>query len=270
MIYASSATVERNGTAVEIPIPENIVEMLTDGGAKAMFYPRVPAVFNQYGEDSPNANSGLLKNDKFVMFDSSAVRFHDEVRTFAKNHPGRTIEAIVERDGQQIELQLAVSDSGLFGIEMMFPKLSDMKKSGMYAFEVREYGFAESFPAGVAKAWDKLKGYVQQFKLIFNPKTGAYKSVGGFGAIGSMFSPTWDWRWFWEMTAILSVILAFMNILPIPALDGGHVMFLLYEMVTGRAPNQKLMEKAQIIGMLLLLTLLILANGNDVFKAIFK
>jgi regulator of sigma E protease len=131
----------------------------------------------------------------------------------------------------------------------------------------KEYGFFEAFPAGIALGVNTLKGYVGQMKYLFS-KEGA-KQLGGFGAIGSIFPSTWDWHQFWNMTAFLSIILAFMNILPIPALDGGHVLFLLYEIIARRKPSDKFMERAQMIGMLLLFTLLIWANLNDIIRYLF-
>ena len=131
-----------------------------------------------------------------------------------------------------------------------------------------EYTFAQAIPAGIALGWETLTSYIKQFKLVFS-KEGA-KQLGGFAAIGKMFPQTWDWQVFWNMTALLSMILAFMNFLPIPALDGGHVVFLVYEMVTRRKPSEKFMEYAQTFGFFLLMALLLFANGNDIFKALFK
>ena len=128
----------------------------------------------------------------------------------------------------------------------------------------------ESIPAGIDKGVTTLVSYVKQLKKIFNPETGAYKGVGGFAAIGGMFPDTWNWPVFWSTTALISIILAFMNILPIPALDGGHVTFLLYEMVTGRKPSDKFLEYAQMIGFFLLIALLLFANGNDIYKWLSK
>ena len=128
------------------------------------------------------------------------------------------------------------------------------------------YSFFGSFPAGLNKAANKLGGYIDKFKLILNPDSGAYKGVGGFGAIGSLFPAQWDWERFWNLTAFLSLMLAFLNILPIPALDGGHVVFLLYEIVVGRPAPEKFMESAQVVGMLILLALVVYANGNDIMK----
>jgi regulator of sigma E protease len=138
-------------------------------------------------------------------------------------------------------------------------------KEGLFKVEHLSYGFFESFPAGVKKTFTKLGDYIEQFKLILRPETGAYKGVGGFKSMGSIFPPYWDWEHFWNITAFFSIVLAFMNLLPIPALDGGHVLFTLIEMITGRKPNEKFLEYAQIVGMVLLLGLMIYANGNDWF-----
>ena len=141
----------------------------------------------------------------------------------------------------------------------------------MRFFETKKltYSFLQSFPAGIKRGMSTLSSYIKQFKLIFTPKTKAYESVGGFITIGSIFPGTWDWQAFWNLTAFLSLILAFMNILPIPALDGGHVLFLLFEMVTGKKPGDKFLEYAQIAGMIILLSLLVFANANDIIK-LFK
>jgi regulator of sigma E protease len=131
------------------------------------------------------------------------------------------------------------------------------------------YGFLAAFPAGIHKAHDTFDDYLKQMKVIFTVK-GAHKQIGGFMTIGKAYSTTWDWERFWGFTAFLSIVLAIMNVLPIPALDGGHVMFLLYEVITGRKPNEKLMEYAQYAGMLLLLALLLYANGNDIVRLFSK
>jgi regulator of sigma E protease len=157
-----------------------------------------------------------------------------------------------------VDLLLTVRDDGTIGIGNRPP-------SAYFQFAHEEFGLLAAIPAGIRYGWETLGGYVRSLKLLFS-RSGA-SQIGGFGSIGGLFSPTWDWQVFWNMTAFLSIILAFMNILPIPALDGGHVVFLLYEMVTGRAPNQRVLEVAQMIGMLLLLGLILFANGNDLFKA---
>jgi len=138
--------------------------------------------------------------------------------------------------------------------------------AGIFEFKTITYGFAESIPAGIIKGYNAIGNYLKQFKLLFAPETKAYESLGGFIAIGNIFPSVWDWESFWNLTAFLSIILAVMNILPIPALDGGHVLFLLFEMITGRKPSDKFLEYAQIVGMVILFSLLIYANGNDFWK----
>ncbi len=158
-----------------------------------------------------------------------------------------------------------VSDKGILDIGVAILTFDQLQKLGTYKFETQKYTFFQAIPAGITKAKEKLGFYIRQFKLIFNFKNGAYKGLGGFGTIGSLFPPVWEWQAFWEITAFLSLILAFMNILPIPALDGGHVLFLLYEMITGRTPGEKFLEYAQIVGLVILIILLAFANGNDLY-----
>lgn len=159
---------------------------------------------------------------------------------------------------------LKVNADGKIGVPFLSPEQYD--SLGAFKIETKKYGFFEAIPAGVGMAMDKLAFYVNQFKLILNPKTGAYKGLGGFKAIGSIFPTQWgEWESFWRLTGFLSIILAFMNLLPIPALDGGHVVFTLVEMITGRKPSDKFLEYAQIVGMVLLLGLMLFANFNDWF-----
>jgi regulator of sigma E protease len=142
--------------------------------------------------------------------------------------------------------------------------------SDFFTLKQIDYTFFQAFPAGVKKGFQRVSDYLKQFKLLFNPKTKAYESLGGFITIGRIFPGVWDWQSFWELTAFLSIVLAIMNILPIPALDGGHVMFLLYEIITGRKPGEKFLEYAQIAGMVILFSLLIYVNANDIIRYLFK
>jgi regulator of sigma E protease len=165
----------------------------------------------------------------------------------------------VERDGSLVDIPVTVSEEGLLGIHA-----GHIGK--FFEFRRIEYSFLASIPAGITKGMATFSSYLKQLKMIFSPQTGAYKSLGGFITIGSIFQPVWDWQAFWSITAFLSIVLAIMNVLPIPALDGGHVMFLLYEMVSGRKPSDKFMEYAQLTGMLILLSLILYANGNDIVR----
>jgi regulator of sigma E protease len=175
-------------------------------------------------------------------------------------HTGEKTTISFYRNGERMSVPVAVNKSGKIGIGNRSPhNYLDIRR--------HTYGFFEAFPAGMKKGVNILVGYVKQLRLIFT-KEGAQK-VGGFGTIGSLFPASWDWSSFWYTTGLLSLILAFMNILPIPALDGGHVLFLMYEIVTGRKPSEKFLEHAQLVGMILLLALLIYANGNDIFRWLF-
>ena len=231
---ANTVTVLRNGQEVALAIPETLMHnLLTDKEGFANY--RVPAVVYETMEGSAAREVGLVKGDSIVGINGTPTPLFADLRTILDNY----------RNG---EVSL------------------DYYRSG--TLHTRTYGFFESFPAGTRMGIQTLKDYVAQFKYVFT-KEGA-SSLGGFGAIGNLFPAQWNWQAFWMMTAFLSVILAFMNILPIPALDGGHVMFLIYEVIVRRKPNEKFMEYAQVAGMVLLLGLVLYANGMDVIRAIFN
>jgi regulator of sigma E protease len=162
-----------------------------------------------------------------------------------------------------VNLKCNVNSEGRLELQLLKDEQYD--SLGVYKVIKTKYGFFAAFPAGFRKAGEKLSSYIDQFKLILNPQTEAYKGIGGFRAIGSVFPTQWSWEAFWNITAFLSIVLAFMNLLPIPALDGGHVMFTLYELITRRKPNEKFLEYAQVAGMILLILLMLYANGNDWF-----
>lgn len=161
-----------------------------------------------------------------------------------------------------VTISFAFKSAYLFGESSEIPPIT----KGYYELETIEYSFLDAIPAGFFKSWKTLTDYVKQLKKIFNPSTGAYKGLGGFISIGKIFPSTWSWQAFWNITAFLSIMLGFMNLLPIPALDGGHVVFTLWEMITGKKPGDKFLEYAQVTGFILLIALLIFANGNDVIR----
>ena len=225
--------------------------------------PRYPAVAGDFskGDTSLARQAGLQKGDRIVSIDSVPVQFYDEMSPLIAAHKGGEVNMVVERNGSQLKLTSKVNEDGKIGIG--FLSNEEYEKMGVLSVERKKYTLLQALPAGVLKAFDKLSFYIDQFRLILNPDTGAYKGIGGFKSMGSVFPAYWDWETFWNITAFFSIILAFMNLLPIPALDGGHVIFTLYEMITGRKPSQKVLEVAQVIGMVILFSLLIYANAND-------
>lgn len=268
VILGRNIDLVRDGKKIHIDLPERLIGMLVESKRKKGFLleRRIPAYVGKYDKDMDTLygkKAGLQEMDRIVAVDSVPVKFYDEIAGVANQHKNGTVKLTVERKGQMIELTSKVTGDGKIGIP--FLETEQYQALGSYKTETRKYGFFAAFPAGVSKTFEKLKFYIDQFKLILNPKTEAYKGVGGFKAIGSVFPSVWNWEAFWNITAFLSIILAFMNLLPIPALDGGHVMFTLYEMVSGRKPNEKFLEYAQMVGMVLLLALMLYANGNDWF-----
>ena len=252
-------TVLRNGVEKNIAIPEEF-GLLDMGDDEPFVQFLLPAVIDSIAPGSAAENAGIQKGDRIIGFGNAQFASWQgmtNVLASLKESNKREFGITIERD---TIMTLTASVDSTFTLGVM-PRALD------YPVETQTYTLLESFPAGIAYGWNVLKGYVSDFKYVFS-KEGA-KSVGMFGTIGSMFPATWDWYQFWKMTAMLSLILAFMNILPIPALDGGHVLFLLAEVITGRKPSDKFLERAQVIGMIILLGLFILAFYNDLDKFVF-
>ena len=218
----------------------------------------MPFVIDSVVPNGPADKAGLKYNDHLVAINDVATPYANDVRKQLALYSCDSITLNYVRDGEELQTRAYVGDQGLLSVT--FQNLVEAEKI--------EYGFWESIPAGIRLGWKTLVNYVRQFKLVFT-KEGA-ESLGGFGAIGSLFPSTWNWYAFWTMTAFLSIILAFMNFLPIPGLDGGYFIFLIYEVVTGRKPSDKFMEWTTNIGFILLLLLLLYANGNDLFKWLKK
>jgi regulator of sigma E protease len=208
---------------------------------------------------------GVEEGDRFVGINEVETTTFDEFATEVQHHKSKEVTIHVLRDGSRIQLQVKVSDEGRIGVYAV-QGMDQLAEAGVFEIEKVQYGFFESLPRAFGKAGSEASDYGKQAKLIGKSP----ESLGGFWAILNIFPGEYDWEIFWSRTAWLSIVLAVMNILPIPALDGGHVMFLLYEMVTKRQPNQRFMEIAQTAGMLLLFSLLIFANGNDIYKGIMS
>ena len=221
-------------------------------------------------KDSPNKGSGLLAKDIVTSINGVAITYFDEAQKILENYKGQSIEISIKRGSKTLRLPVKVTEDAALGVSLARLSVSDLQKLGYYELENNQFTFAEAIPAGTHKAYETLAGYIKQLKKIFNPSTGAYKGLGGFISIGSIFPSEWSAESFWNITAFLSIMLGFMNLLPIPALDGGHVVFTLWEMITGKKPGDKFLEYAQIAGFILLIMLLMFANGNDIYRWLFK
>jgi regulator of sigma E protease len=258
-----SIQVERDGKTLNIDIPKDYINKVLKGkGQIDARIPYGPFIINAFGKDSPARTAGVTTGDELVGLDSIRFTFYDEFQKYLYDNKYRTIVLNLLRKGKPLNVNVKPNAAGLLGISRAFEQIFKLK--------IIKYGFFQSFPAGINKGFKTIADYLKQFKLIFSKNSKAYESLGGFISIGKIFPGVWDWEAFWNLTAFLSIILAVMNILPIPALDGGHVIFLLFEVITGRKPSDKFLEYAQIAGMVILFSLLLFANGNDILRLIRK
>ena len=267
-INGNTYAIERNGLIIEKELPIDFIDKLISRGKNAgmIVRPRSPFIFNKFQENSPNVNSELLDKDIVIAINGQPLKYQDEVQDILQQNKGEEISLTVKRGTENKTFNVAVSNKGTLGVIIYGMGFSDLEKLGYYNLADVNYSFAAAIPAGINKSYETLTNYVKQLKKIFNPSTGAYKGLGGFISIGSIFPSTWSAESFWNITAFLSIMLGFMNLLPIPALDGGHVVFTLWEMITGKKPSDKFLEYAQVTGFILLIALLLFANGNDVFR----
>ena len=249
--------VKRGGEEVDIPIGENFIKHWKNNGKSLLFSARTIVKIDDFSPNSNAKKAGLLKGDILISVDGVTIKYFDEVTKELQNHKSKIVDIGVLRDGKKLDFPVQVTEKSTIGFS---------KSNSVLDFTTKEFGLISSFPAGYNLAVKKLGGYIDQFALIFNSDNDLAGEMGGFGAIGGMFPSEWDWRMFWSLTAFLSLMLAFMNLLPIPALDGGHVVFLLYEIIAGKPAPEKIMERSQMIGMILLLSILVFANGNDIYK----
>ena len=268
IILGRQITFSREGKVQTITLPINMIGRLVKkkGKRTSLIMPRIPVIVGAF-DDKNSSNiqkAGLRVFDKIIAIDSTPVSFFDEVLPLLNTKKGDSVTLSLLRNQQILQIKTLVDTAGKLGFYVM--NLDQADSLGILKQETKNYNFLASFPAGVQKSGEKLNDYIQQFKVILNPETEGYKALGGFKTMASIFPDSgWDWEAFWNITAFFSVILAFMNLLPIPALDGGHVLFTLIEMVSGRKPSDKFLEYAQIAGMVILFALMLFANGNDWF-----
>jgi regulator of sigma E protease len=256
---AKSIQVERDGATTDIMIPEGSIGKLIKQKTPEFISPRFPYVIDGFAEQSPAVEAGMQKGDRLIALNGEPMLyFHEYIRSIP-GLKGKDIAITALRETDTLLFSLTVPDEGIIGIYRSSPEI-------FFEFNTRDYSFIQAIPAGIIKGFRGIGDYLKQLRLLFSSEVKAYESVGGFITIGSIFPSEWDWERFWRLTAFLSIMLAILNVLPIPALDGGHVMFLLYEIVARRKPSDKFMEYAQIVGMILIFALLIYANGNDIIR----
>lgn len=250
---ASKAKVLRDGDTVNIYIDHSMIGQVLN--TPGMFDLALPFKVQSVSETSPNAGLDVRKGDMVITVAGEEVNYVQEAWPILEKHPGEEIAVAFLRDADTVTLDMAVDTTGRLGVLLMQPDIRS-----------REYTFLSSIPAGFRKTFSTIGGYIQDLKLVATPSTEAYKSVGSFIAIGQIFPASWDWYSFLSILALLSIMLGVMNLLPIPALDGGHIVFTIYEMITGRKPSENFLYAMQIIGMILVFGLMILAFGNDIAR----
>ena len=252
---ARKATVLRDGDTLDIYIDHRMIgDVLQSPG---MFDLAREFVVQQVAEGSANTDAGLMEGDRIFSIEGEAVPYLQDAWKVLEKHKNETVEAAISRNADTLTTTLQVDSTGRIGVYLAAPEVT-----------VKEYNIAQAIPAGFRKTFATIGEYLQDLKLVATPSTEAYKSVGSFIAIGQIFPSAWDWYSFLNIIALLSIMLGVMNLIPVPALDGGHILFTIYEMITGRKPSDKFLYAAQIIGMLLIFGLMFLAFGNDIGRLI--
>lgn len=252
---AKKATVLRDGDTVDIYLDHNMIgEVLNSPG---MFGLAIPFVVDTIPETSPNSRAGLMKGDRISAIEGRPIEFLQDSREILGEYAGKEIDITVVRDNDTLQMPVQVDTGGRLGIYASIPGV-----------KTKSYSVASAIPAGIRHTFTTIGGYLQDLKLVFTPSTEAYKSVGSFIAMGQIFPATWDWYRFLNILALLSIMLGVMNLIPIPALDGGHILFTLYEIITGKKPSDRFLAVAQVIGMAILLGIMVLAFGNDIGRLI--
>ena len=257
-------TVIRNGQEQQIRLPENVAEQLTSQKVpKAMLMaPRIPFVILETVPGKPAASAGLQKGDRIIAFNGQSIPFFDQFAPLAQQQKEKSVTLGILRGSDTLQVPVTLTDAGLIGVKTQI--------EGYFKEEREKYSFLQAMPAGVQMGMDFLNSQLKAFGQMFRGKIAVKDNLGSLISIGKMYGPVWDWERFWHLTASLSIILAFMNLLPIPALDGGYVMFLLWEVVTGRKVSDTVMERAVTFGFFLLLALMVFAFGLDIWRHVIQ
>lgn len=254
-----TVTVMRNDSLIDIAMSGRLLERVNNEGVKQLMDYRVPFVVHSPIDGGNAARAGLMAGDSIVSVADSALAAFSDITAVFKDHAGDTVNLGFYRAGEYMTLPVAVDGQGKIGVQVetnIALLFSDYRHV--------DYTFLQAIPAGIKHGWETLVTYVSSLKVLFSP--GGTKQLGGFKAMADLFPDHWVWQAFWELTALLALVLAFMNIIPIPGLDGGHIFFTLVEIVTRRTPSEKFLTVAQNVGMFLLIALMILANGNDILR----
>jgi len=257
---AQSITVLRGNDTLQLLIYSTLIRKIIKSKRTDLILPRFPVYIAGIPDSSINKTAGFQVNDKIIAVNDKYISFYDEFKEELKKYAGDSVVIKVLRQGKIVDIPVQVRKDGKLGVFI------DTNLARFYKFEKKHYNFWTAIPAGIKKTFRGISNYWKQLKLVFNKDVKGYEDVGGFITIGKIFPGTWDWYAFWQLTAFLSIALAILNIIPIPGLDGGHVLFLFIEIITGRKPSDKVMEIAQYIGFIILLFLLIYANMNDIIK----
>lgn len=268
LLLADEVRVKRNGEVISLPIKVDFLSDLIDEEPENLIGLRFPMVISDIPKDSHNA-SNLKKGDVLRSINGTSFKYSDQVIDYLEIAENGQYPVVINRKGEEIESTVEIKDHKL-GIVHGGASIADLEKLGYYKLSTITYSFVESFPAGTKDFIETFKSFGKQLKKLVNPKTGAYKGLGSFVSIAKIFPTTWDWQVFWRITAFLSIMLGVLNLLPIPALDGGHAMFLTFEILFRKKPSDKFLEYAQMVGFFLLIALFVYAFGNDIYRHFIK
>ncbi len=260
---ATNLTVLRDGQQVEVQVPPSFVKSITKTKGSGFISIRAPFIIGGFTKASNAEKAGLKKGDKLIGVDSVQTPFFQDFQRELRKRKNADVNVIALRGNDTVSIKVRANEDGMIGVGSV-----GLKELG-FETEVKKYSFLESIPAGFNRCWTTLSGYMTGLKQLFTGRVAAKDSLGSVISIGNIFPGVWDWESFWTLTAVFSIILAFMNVLPIPGLDGGHALFTIYEMVTGHKPSDKFIEYAQMVGMVLLLGLMLYAFGLDIWR-LFK
>lgn len=261
ILFGDEITVERDGQEITFPLKDEGKRDVMKRAGKNFMSARELVVIDTVIPGMPADKAGLLEGDRIIALNNKSITYFDEFSSALAAQPKDSIQLTINRNGEELVVHALPNEDGKLGFGNQFTVITN-------AYTTQTLSFAEAIPAGLSKTVNTLTGQIKQFKVIFNTKTEGYKQVSGPLRLFKVFKPTWDWTFFWSFTAMFSVWLAFLNILPIPGLDGGHAVFILIEVITGKKPTEKTLEVAQTIGVVILLSLMVLVFGNDIWHLI--